>query len=114
IAKGTNSAFAVLRVGGLSSLYTVNLVTGAADLVGTIGTGAGVIRSLTVLPAYDLFDPKPSTDGPTPAVNSLVIDFRDLPNRTAAGRPVHADGERRHHRQGRQPSRWREQRHRAA
>jgi len=30
---------------------------------------------------YDLFDPKPSTDGPTPLVNSLVISFRDLPTR---------------------------------
>ena len=32
-------------------------------------------------PDYDLFDPKPSTDGPTPLVNSLVISFRDLPTR---------------------------------
>ncbi|MDX1946758.1 MAG: DUF4394 domain-containing protein, partial [Pirellulaceae bacterium] len=30
---------------------------------------------------YDLFDPKPSTDGPTPLVNSLVISFQDLPAR---------------------------------
>ncbi len=30
---------------------------------------------------YDLFDPKPSTDGPTPLVNSLVISLRDLPVR---------------------------------
>jgi len=30
---------------------------------------------------YDLFDPKPSTDGPTPPVSSLVISVRDLPNR---------------------------------
>ncbi len=34
--------------------------------------------------AYDLFDPKPSTDGPTPLVNSLVISVRDLPNRSNA------------------------------
>ncbi|MGI8980394.1 MAG: dockerin type I domain-containing protein [Pirellulaceae bacterium] len=32
---------------------------------------------------YDLFDPKPSTDGPTPLVNSLVISFQDLPARVA-------------------------------
>ncbi len=32
---------------------------------------------------YDLFDPKPSTDGPTPLVYSLVISFRDLPARLA-------------------------------
>jgi large repetitive protein len=33
---------------------------------------------------YDLFDPKPSTDGPTPLVNSLVISLQDLPARAAA------------------------------
>lgn len=32
---------------------------------------------------YDLFDPKPSEDGPTPLVNSLVISLRDLPARAA-------------------------------
>jgi hypothetical protein len=83
IARGTNTAFAALRVGTTSSLYTLNLATGDADLVGAIGTGATIV-GLTVLPAYDLFDPKPSTDGPTPPVNSLVISFRDLPARTAA------------------------------
>ena len=30
----------------------------------------------------DLFDPKPSTDGPTPPVYSLVISVSDLPDRT--------------------------------
>jgi hypothetical protein len=83
IARGTNMAYAALRVGGASGLYTLNLATGQADLVGVIGTGSTIV-GLTVLPAYDLFDPKPSTDGPTPPVNSLVISFRDLPARTAA------------------------------
>lgn len=32
---------------------------------------------------YDLFDPKPSTDGPTPLVDRLVISIRDLPGRAA-------------------------------
>ena len=32
-------------------------------------------------PDYDLFDPKPSEDGPTPAVNSLSIGIEDLPPR---------------------------------
>ena len=31
--------------------------------------------------AYDLFDPKPSIDGPTPLVNSLTIELRDLVHR---------------------------------
>lgn len=30
---------------------------------------------------YDLFDPKPSTDGPTPLVPAIVVNFSDLPNR---------------------------------
>ncbi len=39
---------------------------------------------VTADPAYDLFDPKPSTDGPSPLVNSLTIDIQDLPARVAA------------------------------
>ena len=42
---------------------------------------AGV--QITTAPAYDLFDPKPSTDGPTPLVFSLDIDFIDRPERDA-------------------------------
>ncbi len=36
---------------------------------------------LTDYPAFDLFDPKPSEDGPTPPVTSIEIDFVDLPVR---------------------------------
>ena len=32
---------------------------------------------------YDLFDPKPSVDGPTPLVQQLVISIQDLPERVA-------------------------------
>jgi hypothetical protein len=41
------TAWAALQVGGLSRLYTINLSTGAATLIGTIGTGAPV-HGLTV------------------------------------------------------------------
>lgn len=41
------TAFAALNVGGVSGLYSVNLVTGAATLVGNIGSGLQ-IRSLAV------------------------------------------------------------------
>ena len=37
-----NIAFAALNVGGVSQLYTVNLVTGATTLIGTIGSGQAV------------------------------------------------------------------------
>ena len=30
---------------------------------------------------YDLFDPKPSVDGPTPVVDALVVSIQDLPDR---------------------------------
>src|SRR6185436_2483875 len=33
---------------------------------------------------FDLFDPKPLTNGPTPRADSLTINLRDLPNRVAA------------------------------
>ncbi len=36
-AGGSNTAFASLRVGGNQGLYTVNLATGAASLVGNLG-----------------------------------------------------------------------------
>lgn len=42
-------AYAALAVGGTTSLYTVNLASGAATLVGTLGTG-GAVSGLTVKP----------------------------------------------------------------
>lgn len=41
--------FAALSVGGVSSLYTIDLQTGAARLIGSIGTGAAV-DGLTAMP----------------------------------------------------------------
>lgn len=40
--SGTGTAYAALSTGGVSQLYTVNLTTGAATLVGIIGSGPGV------------------------------------------------------------------------
>lgn len=39
---GTSTAFAALSVGGTTQLYSVNLTTGAADAVGTIGAAPGL------------------------------------------------------------------------
>ena len=44
-----NTAFAALNVGGVAGLYTINLVTGAATPIGTIGTGTA-INGLTAMP----------------------------------------------------------------
>jgi len=48
IADVTNNAYASLTLGGVSNLYTINLGTGAATLVGAIG-GGEVIRGITVM-----------------------------------------------------------------
>lgn len=48
--SSTGVAYAALSVGTTpTALYTINLTTGAATLVGTLGTGAA-IRGLTVVP----------------------------------------------------------------
>jgi hypothetical protein len=44
-----NAAFAALNVGGTSSLYSVNLQSGAVTAIGAIGTGAAV-RGLAAMP----------------------------------------------------------------
>ncbi|MEO5820048.1 MAG: DUF4394 domain-containing protein [Vicinamibacteraceae bacterium] len=49
ISPFDNTAFAALNVGGIAGLYTINLTTGAAAPIGTIGTGT-VINGLTAMP----------------------------------------------------------------
>lgn len=83
IAPGTGIAFAALTQGGITSLYTINLVTGAASLVGQIGDGDTIISGLTALTPFDIFALKPENglQGPTPLITSLSIGVRDLPAR---------------------------------
>ena len=45
-----NTAVAALNVGGVSQLYSVNLATGAATLINTIGAGTLAIGDLSVFP----------------------------------------------------------------
>jgi len=47
-------AFAALTSGGTTRLYTINLVSGAASLVDTIGNGATGVNSLTAVPVSTL------------------------------------------------------------
>lgn len=49
IASGSGTAYAALQVGATSGLYTINLGTGAATLVGSIGLGQ-VLRDISVAP----------------------------------------------------------------
>lgn len=44
----SGSGYAVFSVGGTTSLFTVNLVTGATTLVGAIGTGATPVQGLAL------------------------------------------------------------------
>ncbi|MCO6458749.1 MAG: hypothetical protein J5I93_25865 [Pirellulaceae bacterium] len=59
-------------------------VTSVASLDIFIDTEGPIVTSVfvTTAPGYDLFDPKPSTDGPTPPVTSLSITVRDWPARS--------------------------------
>ena len=51
ISGATGTAYAALFVGGVARLYTINLVTAAATLVGTIGDGTLPLRGLAVAPS---------------------------------------------------------------
>jgi hypothetical protein len=63
IAWPGNTAYASFTpaTGGGSSLYTINLTTGAATLIGTIGNGNQVIRGLAVPIGTDTTVPEPTT-----------------------------------------------------
>lgn len=50
IAGTQNSAFAVADVAGVSNLYSINLTTGAASLVGAVGSGERDFTGLTAVP----------------------------------------------------------------
>jgi hypothetical protein len=50
---GASQAFAMLNVGGFSRLYSINLATGAATLVGTIG--ANGLRGLSAISLRGIF-----------------------------------------------------------
>jgi hypothetical protein len=64
------TAFASLSVSGLVGLFTINLATGAATPVGSIGTGATAIRDIAVAPAGVL---QWSAAGYTVAENSAAV-----------------------------------------
>ncbi len=48
IANGTGTAFAAMTVGGVTSLYTLDLATGAPTSVGTIGAGNLNLKGMAV------------------------------------------------------------------
>lgn len=70
IRPGTGTAYAALEVGGVTRLYTVNVTTGSATLVGSIGNGTTDIVALAVQPEnhFELFLP----DGGSSVTMSVV------------------------------------------
>jgi hypothetical protein len=61
ISGVSGTAYASLVVGGVAGFYTINLATGAATLVGTIGAGTTVIGDITA-----------GQQGPTPTPTATV------------------------------------------
>jgi hypothetical protein len=79
----STTAFASLTVGGVSRLYSVNLATGAATLVGDIGPSGTAIADITVssqaAPSPAAPVPPPSTlppPDPPPVLSSLSLTNR--------------------------------------
>lgn len=68
IDPDSGAAFAVFRVAGVSGLYRVNLGTGAATLVGKIGSGAVNFGGLAIEPSPTAGSPPPPLLPPLPAV----------------------------------------------
>ncbi len=67
-----------LRVFGFGKAINVyNLNVTEVDLLGPQVTKVFITSS----PTYQLFDPKPVTDGPTPAIRNVTVRVRDLPSR---------------------------------
>jgi subtilisin-like proprotein convertase family protein len=74
IQPGTNTAYAALRISGVSILHTINLTTGAATAIGPIGSGTA-IDGLTVsgMSAGPTPTPTPTaTPTPTPGAGATV------------------------------------------
>ncbi len=47
---GTNTAFALLTIGGTAGLYTIDLASGAATSLGNLGSGFGLVYGLAAVP----------------------------------------------------------------
>lgn len=73
IQPGTNLGYAALRVGSNSNLYSINLTTGAATLLGAIGNGTNTIDGITVPPC-------PTSAGVEVSGRVLTPDGRGLRN----------------------------------
>ena len=81
ISGQNNTAIAVLRGGGLSRLYSVNLATGAATALGTVGSGIATITDLTILSTLT-----PTVAGGRP--DGSVVVLTPTTSQSGGGAPV--------------------------
>lgn len=88
IQPGTNQAYAVLLVLGASTLYSIDLTTGAATSLGQVG-GADRIDGLAVLPCMAVPDVEVSGRVTTPeerGVRNAIVRMTDSNNQTRTTR----------------------------
>lgn len=77
IQQGTNIAYAALFISSVPTLVRIDLSTGAASVIGTIGDGTGIIDGLSIplTPIAPLPTPSPSpTPTPEPNANTIQND----------------------------------------
>ena len=67
------TAFAALNVGGVSGLYTINLATGTATLIGTFAAGGAPITGIALAPVAMLNAPRPIPTLPTAGLALLAL-----------------------------------------
>ena len=77
-----NNSFATILTGGTDKLYSINLSTGAATLVGTIGTGTTVYNGLTNAVAT----PEPATFGVGAIATAFALAARMRGRRNESSR----------------------------
>jgi hypothetical protein len=88
ISAATRTAYAVIKVGSVTGLFTVNLLTGAATLVGSLGNGSLNIRGIAVLsPSRVAFGTEGKNQAATldPLVGVPGVVFDAFPKGTAKG-----------------------------
>src|SRR5262245_23048451 len=83
------SAYASMTVDGKPNFYTINLMTGAATLVGTIGNGGVAITDISVAPAGALLPTSLAyTVWAIDSANKLLSFSADKPGKFTSARPV--------------------------
>ena len=79
IDPATGEAYAILQVGGASGLYRIDLVTGAATLIGKVAGGVISFGSLAIVPPPPPpLPPEPTPSAPAPSAPLAVAELQAL------------------------------------